>query len=598
MSYLNSRLNDFDLPYDMVMSVTQPTLNSDIQKWLLQYRGDGFKRVFVNDVSQGGGVSPKEEDLESLIDELGFDPFTLKTSDTKFEEKVESLAEKKFLFGFHAIPGIPRQRPAELPPAFYALEKTAGYGANVSVNYLFYDFQLISLATNPTSPGDVWLNQSQNSANDERWVLTASQSMAIRQKTIDSEIDAISPATKRVVKQYGEEHFSVRMPYFDLLSKPQHVQFSSISAAVKERITEEIGECLLDAVRKCYGHQLTEQGLDQAGVAVVADILLPGSPPHIPTQMGLTVSIPKSSSGETHSNDLYAEAPPMLNYLAMTQKRDFGDYEDFAWNWLEPHEYHLFAGSFSLNAYRFVDMLNHALSAELKDAVLNPVVDIESRCEHAHMEVAFQSASGSYQFDFIPLEENHESGNAGPEYGCLSFDLNDSDYFDEDSDDAHCGHHREDSLKVWYGFDSAVILYQQSSEVFIGEGPHTQVHIKLDGHRKSGKMVDFALEKYYQLTTKEGQLAAILKNKSESDQSESFQHSEWGDEQEQVDMLQAQMKKDLRGRTIGIDQQITRQLQSVSNWMLPGSLNYTFEDTAFGEKYDVVAHLSHIAKLK
>ena len=111
-------------------------------------------------------------------------------------------------------------------------------------------------------------------------------------------------------------------------------------------------------------------------------------------------------------------------------------------------------------------------------------------------------------------------------------------------------------------------------------------------------MVDFALEKYYQLTTKEGQLAAILKNKSESDQSESFQHSEWGDEQEQVDMLQAQMKKDLRGRTIGIDQQITRQLQSVSNWMLPGSLNYTFEDTAFGEKYDVVAHLSHIAKLK
>ena len=150
MSYTQSHLSDAHYGYDMVTGVTETSVNATMMEWLSGYQGSLFTQAYVYDEKT---KLPVLTDFDTLVANLGFDPFTLSTLT---DAQSSALLGQKFMFAFQIEIGLPDFPLDKIPPLVVLNQE----GSTVTYNMVCKTFKIIDLQPNNYGP-PIWINLDQ-----------------------------------------------------------------------------------------------------------------------------------------------------------------------------------------------------------------------------------------------------------------------------------------------------------------------------------------------------------------------------------------------------------------------------------------------------
>ena len=197
--------------YDMVVAVTQASVNATMKEWLLKAKTKqfilGYK--FNPDAPDPNNPFYPIDDWAAFVSKLGFDPFTLPNNTKESDPKMAALKNEYFAFAFKAQIGLPD--PSDKIPAVITFNKEGSYVTYKMVNKVF---QVIGLESLPGVQCN-WLNASQSDGT-EVWDFQFTVGLHLRDDDIYNHFHNLPPAMQDAIKNLGEDMFSIQQLFLDL----------------------------------------------------------------------------------------------------------------------------------------------------------------------------------------------------------------------------------------------------------------------------------------------------------------------------------------------------------------------------------------------
>jgi hypothetical protein len=210
MSASQSNLSDPHYGFDLVVAVTQASVNATLKQLLAGLSAPEVTVCYVYDASNN--LIPI--DYRTLVgDARGSDPFQVPANaDPATNQDLINLAAVNFAGGVRAKIGLPNVPLANLPPI-----ATLGSGSNAPVlfNLLCAEFQITGFQYGPRS-STTWINQSQPSGSGNPWYFSANVSLNSTTVNPDS---PVPPAVQQRIAQLQHEvqnAFTIQKLFLDL----------------------------------------------------------------------------------------------------------------------------------------------------------------------------------------------------------------------------------------------------------------------------------------------------------------------------------------------------------------------------------------------
>jgi len=566
MSSTQSDLTNKHYGYDMVVAVTQDSVNATMEEWLSKVVEKpfiiGYK--FNPDASDPQNPYYPIDDWDAFVTGLGFDPFTLPNNTKESDPKMAKLLQEYFAFAFKAEIGLPEFPLDKIPPVI-SFNKEGSY---VTYNMVNKVFQVIGIET-PTYGERYWLNASQETTN-EVWDFQFTVDLDLRADDLNNHFHNLPPATQQEIKNLGENMFSVQQLFLDLntaaLSNSYQIKGLDPTSATYQMLCNVFFEE--------YFKELGKDGGVMLGFTVKSNKPFPDNISLIPTDLNFEISAYKDGDEATTDYDAYT-----LNYLIMSNANKMPAPVPFSWNWIEKDNLSKEAGTMAVNRNTFRDFLSSKLSPTLGNLAKKPDCTFSVNLIKATVQTRFNQNSSPQKFT------TKGSGSTLLTYSYSSSDKS-SDTF----------------VPNWGNWQ---INYTASCNVSVSGTVITVLakvnahcHLNVDGGVTEGNWASYEITTTYTIgVASDGRLTVTQNNPSIKDNSQKPDPNWWsklisvGTIDNCVDGIQSYLKPILEDFGTGFENEIAGMLNGSNGWTFPGGQTYAFTGALFSDYQDLVADL-------
>ncbi len=565
-----SDLSNPQYGYDMVVAVTEGAVNKTMKKFLAGYHGTEFVQAYVYKQDVGKGKDHNVPvDFDKLKKNLGFDPFTIPDGTPFSDSKIKKLVGQKFTFAFKTEIGIPNFKPGLIPdPVVFDKE-----GAYVKYNMVCKVFKIIVLQ--PSLYGNAkWINLSQ--ANDKvPWVFGFTVDLDLQSDNINNHFHKLPPKTQKIIKDLGQNMFSVQQLFLDLNTAGLTDKFEIKGLDPTSTAYVKLISVFFDE----YFAHLSKDGGVLLGYSVKADKPFPAQISLIPTDLNFEISSYKNAGKPTADYDLYT-----LNYLVMSKGHHMPAPVQFTWNWIEKTE--AYSGVMAVKKDVFVSFINDLLSPSLQDICEKPDVKFDINCIKVVITWKMDEDTGVHKYNLVNDGTSH----------VLTFSYSKSD---KDSDSQYC--------VIWEYWGNLSLDYNVVSDVYfenniitVKTNAKAHVHINVDGGVTKGNYVNFQATSTYQIgVDAHGQFTVIQTRSVLEDNSDKVDPNWWSkfltmDEiTHMVNVVKNSLQGLVRNGLHNFSGDINYMLNSSNTWVFPGGMTFIFKGVSFSENQDLVSHIAY-----
>ncbi|MFD0861680.1 hypothetical protein ACFQ1M_05645 [Sungkyunkwania multivorans] len=578
MSAIQSNLSASQYGYDMVVGVTQASINATMKSFLDKYKGHEFVMCYVYQTdpttNKGSWVSKPFEDIKQ---EIGGDPFSIPDGAPSDNALLQKLYQMKFGFAFRASIGLPTEFPLDKIPNVIVLDKG---NSLVTYNLVCKNFEVLNLTNNF---GDItWSNISQSSQS-EPWVFSFNVNLDLRSS--DSAFAYLPKSVQDKVKNLSPgSMFSVQQLYLDLNT-------AGLDSAPSISGLDPTSDAYIFLTRTFINSYFKDlQKNNQSGDNPDGNFLLgysikpskPGPTPSIvPTDLNFLVSPYLDSSGNpTKDYDMYT-----LNYLIMADDHHMPAAVPFGWNWVEKANEANFNGVMAIKKAAFVDYLNKLFSPQLNSVSFSTSCSID--CVNPvkmRYNIGMQAATGALKYQVV----NDGSSKV------LTYSYTKSSNASKDFCWGNWG-----NITFKYTVDSEVHLTGNTIQVITTTT--AWMHVNVDGGVAEGNFVKYKSTVDYQLGVDAyGQLKVTLVGGKPNvkDESDDINPGVWG-----TIVTAGTYKgfiKEIKGYLTVIEtflsnynNQILAMLNGSHVWVFPGGKTFVFKNVQFSNNQDLVADVTY-----
>lgn len=568
MSSSQSDLSSKQYGYDMVVGVTQGSVNATMEEWLSKVEDKPFILGYKFNPKAPDPNNPYYpiDDWDSFVSSLGFDPFTLPNNTKESHPKMKALMEEYFSFAFKAQIGLP-DFPLDKIPAVIKFDKEGSY---VTYNMVNEVFQVIGVESPPYGER-YWLNASQ-SDGDEVWDFQFTVDLDLRDDDISNHFHNLPTNTQQAIKKFGENMFSVQQLFLDLntAALSNSYQIKGLDP------TSTTYQMLCNVFFKKYFNELG--GGAMLGFTVKSSQPFPNNVSLIPTDLNFEISAYKENGKATQDYDAYT-----LNYLIMSGGHAMPAPVPFTWNWVEKDILRQEAGTMAVRRDTFMDFLSSMLSPSLKDLAWIPDLTFDVNCIKWKMKTGFDRDESPQKF------QTKGSGST-----LLTYSYSSSD---KKEDGIYCG--------LWGVWGNWRIDYTASCSISVSGTAITvlanvkaRCHLNVEGGVTEGDWASYEVTTTYTIgVASDGTLKVTPNKPLVIDKSKKPDPNGWsefisaGTINSCLDSIESYLKPLLKNFGTGFERDIAAMLNGSNGWVFPGGKTYAFNGVQFSDYQDLVADL-------
>lgn len=579
-----SQVGDGDRRFDMVVAVTQESVSATMKLFLDKVELEPFKQVFVIN-KDATGDEPKfvPADLTEILEQLGFDPFTVPRGLEDDDERITKMARAGVILGFSAEFGLPDVDLSRIPDPIYFDQS----GSVVTYNMITKQFQAFQVARGDGLYDPIGIQVvSQSEYLDEDpehlpWTFKFSVDLDLRTDSCTGKFHLLPQRTQDLVKNLGPDMFSIQQLFLDLNAAklqntgPKLPNIDSQSTLAILLQTVFLGAYLKTIDAKGDGILL--------GYSAISSHPIQHETSLIPTNFNFHMSPYKNLDGTNTDNfPLYT-----LNYLVVSENRPLPAPQDFIWNWVAASESNDFHGACSIRRDVFRDFISGILSPELSLLVLKPSVTVNA----PNPFIMYFS----WSIDPCRDPQRYTSTPAGGDTKVLSF------VFHEKASDS------DTFVPIWGDMSLSVT---SSSDVYFDENliktaSNIVVHgyVNVEGGVTKGNLVRYTVSTTYELgVDAHGELTVKLQAGSPDfqDLSDDIDVNGWsqfisaGTVNNLVDKIVHSVRGRMESFLTSFGSRIRQRLNGHNMWVFPGGNTFSFKDVRFSEHGDLVSHVTYV----
>ncbi len=362
--------NLYSVGYDMVVGLTQNSLNSTMERYLSTLPNNELEPscYLYTDPSATDVKSISYSDLLDLT--CGVDPFTIPTTTTNDPNAdpddvaaVNTLASVLFAYGFKATMGLPNTNNL---PDIITLQDGTQY-QQVIYNMYFADFNIVQLQP---GFGYMTLTNTAQTASDP-WIYQYEVNLNL-QSTEYSSSDSEIPS--EVLNLSNASMFSIQQLLLDLTvapvisANPPAVYTEFDANPEFQQYLQSYFNCLRDNEATVFSTAI--QPLDDSSTS---------SPSLVPTALDFMVSRYTSDPNDGGLTEEQTQGLWTLNYLIMANNNTLPNPAvdpSPTWNWLDANEDQNYSGVMTIGKAIFVNYLKETLDPALYDVCIYPDIEI------------------------------------------------------------------------------------------------------------------------------------------------------------------------------------------------------------------------------
>ncbi len=566
MSANDSNISNLRYGYDMVVAITQASINATMEQWLSNYAGPPVILAYVyNPNPQPGESNTKSVDFEQLKQDLGFDPFTIPNNTPSTDPRIQKLVEKQFMYAFQTKIGIPDFPNYTIPP----IVQFNHDGSNVTYNMLFGTFQIISINFAPYG-GQTWTNLSQEQ-NGSPWSFTFNVDLNIQSNNINNYFHNLPPEIQQQIKNLGEDMFSVQQLFLDF----NIINSVSLNGVDQNSQTYQL---LYGIFLVNYLPYLRQNEAIVLGYGVVAKNPFPEQVSLIPTDLNFEICPYIDTNGNPTSDyDEYT-----LNYLIMSKGNPLPSPVQFAWNWVDKDQIALYSGVMSVNRNIFITFLQNLFSETLQNIAYQP---------QAHFSTDWFKVN--FSWGCIPDTTPQAYNVVQDGDHVLTYTYNKSS-----SDSDH-------NAVVWgnitFNYTAQSDVYLQGTTIMVNTTLTVNMHLNIEGGTCDGNFAKLNSNTVYTMGVDDTGKITISKSAPIiNDQSDPVEPDWWQKfiTLGQMNGVVSDMKTSVSSWINSFLQDDTDAIENTMNgssgWLFPGGKTFTFANVAFSEYQDLVANIQYV----
>ena len=578
MSGHQSNLSLPQYGYDLVVSITQGSLNATMKQFLDKFDGQKFISCYVSQEQSDGTYKDVPGNYDKLSKIAGIDLFSIPTSNQTDAQKdaADQAYDNLFSFAFKATMGLPADFSLESIPNVIILDKGL---VRVTYNLFFKDFQILN--AQPQRRGYSWINISQ-ADEPAPWVFQFIVNLDLNSS--DSAFMHLPESIQTKVKNlHPNSMFSVQQLYLDLNtarleSVPKIVGLEPISRAYRYLTTVFINSYFK------YWQEQNQHPSNPDGNILLGYSIKPTQPSTssasiIPTDLTFMVSPFRNNKGiPTEDYDMYT-----LNYLVMSQNHHMPAAVEFGWNWVDKSEKSDYAGTVTIKKGSFVDFLNQQLSQSLNLICWRPQVQV-------YMDIIHYGFT--YQLEKETTPQAYNVLNDGTST-VLTFNYTSRDY---------------KAAQYFVNWANFTVTNTISSNVSLKDNcidivttVTVAANVNLDGGTTSGNFYKSKVKQQYEIGVDAlGSLFVFVKEENSTDESDNIHASFWSELMsagtintviENMQNYWGDIEKNLLKQ---YQTEILNFLSGSHVWIFPGGQTFLFKDVYFSDRQDLVAHLTYV----
>ncbi len=592
MGASQSNLSDPKFGYDLVVAVTQASLNATMKQFLAGLTAPEVVSCYVYD--QNNNLVPiGYDDLKKQA--KGSDPFQVPDgANPNTDQDLINLAAANYAGGFKARLGLP---DVSLPSIPAIMTLSSGTNAPVLFNLLCAEFQITGFEYGPRGRA-TWIDQSQPSgASASPWYFAAN--VALNSSPIDPNsppahaTDAVKNRINELKQSIGAGAFSVQQLFLALDTAILKSTPTIVGIPVGWTVWELISSVFLGA----YMTQMRANGTPVLGYAITLD-----RPDRSTLQLG-------AMSYETCA--LLNGSQPILDPTPQQQAAATFDYLGttgttpptatlFPWNWVELGEVSSFSGVQSVRRAIFVDFFASLLNRDVGPLSQATKVSLSHSGDNYTIRYSSASASDPQFFRSIAV------GAAGSDgfTQVLSLGYSHASHDNSEAADHFSSIHGDFN----YTLNGSVAFKENYIRLII----HAQAWMKFNHHELGINYDDLPGANYYdktltvlfQISVTSAAELRVTKTSSVADNSASWNfHGKgilgtFGAENDLKDGLTA-VERNLANRLdrnfASYQSEVADEINSQKGWVFPGSETFVFKNVMFSSSQDLVAQLTYAA---
>lgn len=573
MGASQSDLSSKQYGYDMVVAVTQKSVNATMEEWLSKVNYDpvivGYK--YNPEASDPNNPYYPISDWKGFVDGLGFDPFDVPDGTKESDPKIKKLMQEYFAFAFKAQIGLPDFPLSDIPPVI-SFDKEGSY---VTYNMVNKQFQVIGIQSPPYGER-YWLNANQADGS-EVWDFQFTVDMDLREDDINNHFHDLPPETQKIIKNLGENMFSVQQLFLDLNTAALTNSYT-IKGLDPTSVTYTM---LCNVFFKEYFKDLVADGGVLLGFTVKASQPFPDNVSLIPTDLNFEVSAYKDGSTATTDYDAYT-----LNYLIMSDGHTMPAPVPFTWNWVEKGDLSKKAGVMAVNRGSFMSFLSDKLSPLLGDLARSVDCSFDVNCIKASISTSIKHNTAAQKFK-----------TCGDGSKLLTYSYSNSD---KSSDSQYCGVY--ENWGNWQiDYTSSCSVSVSGTVITVEADVNAHCHLNVEGGVTSGNWAKYTITTTYTVgVSSSGVLVVTQNDPTVQDKSEKPNPGFWsklisaGQIDNCVNDIKNYLKPLLQGFATGFENDIALVLNGSGGWTFPGGQTYAFTSVEFSDYQDLVADLLYI----
>ncbi len=592
MSANQSNLSDPKFGYDLVVAVTQASLNATMKEFLAELTAPEVVSCYVYDANNNL-VPISYDDLKAQA--KGSDPFQIPNgADPSTNKDLLNLAAANYAGGFKARLGLPDVPLANIP-AIVTL--SSGTNAPVLFNLLCAEFQISGFEYGPRGR-TTWIDQKQpGGGSGDPWYFSAHVAL----NTTPINPNNPPPKTTQAVKQriqelkqsIGANAFSVQQLFLNLDTAILQSTPTIVGIPPGWAVWELISSVFLGA----YMTQMRKNGTPVLGYSVTVD-----KPDRSTLQLGALSyeNCALLDGSKPIVNPTPAQqAAATFNYLGTT-----GTTPPTAtlcpWNWVELGEVSSFSGVQSVRRAIFVNFFATLLNKEIGPLCQATTVSLTHHGDAYRISYSSQDASNPSTFQSVTVGAPGSDGFT---------DVLSLKYSHPNHDDSEAADH----LSSIHGdFNYTLTGSVAFKDNFIRLSIRAQAYMKFNHHEVGINYDDLPGADYYDKTltvtyqigvTGDGHLR-VSRTSNVADHSASWNFHPGGilgvfgfenDLKRGIQNVENNLASRLDDNFASYQTQVTNEINGQKGWVFPGSKSFLFKNLLFSSSQDLVAHLTYAA---
>ena len=558
--------------YDMVVAVTQKSLNSTLKQYITGLQKEPFYEAYntekeIIDYADilkaiNGNVQPGSSDYVDLFKIDANNP-------NEREQKAIKIArENKLYCAIKARIGKPKD--LKITEMHDVIELLTGSDEGEYVYYYAYYAEFDILLINDTGASMQHISQPK----DEPWIYK----YLVNLDFIQTKFEQLPGEIQEKIKEdYNEKNdfdqtLSIQGLYLKLhdaiiVERPDEILFERIDCDPE---TRKIVEMFFE---KSYARALCKKSEVYLGYTVKEKIYSSNLVEIRPTDYDISIS----EFSDPKQHDYYT-----LNYLTVCDNKNLPEQKrPFRWNWVDSTQTQSIDGVMAISRNKILELINSQSWAFLNDLTCN----VSATCEASFAKLAF-----GYRITRTPAQRSYEvSGNGD------NIKIEYHHYSDTKSSDTF--------IPVWgniessYKVDSFIELKENT--IICTTDVVCYLHINIEGGVSEGNIYNHTITSTTIISVDErGSITFETVDVVDKDNGSSFEISTWSDIvclgiKDDINKVCQSIANYINEGVEAYKRSLMQRFSNVNGWIFPGSKTFFFKDAIFSKGKDLTASITY-----